>query len=217
MFQAYFLLVLLLHTGPALAQVWKYVDSNGLMHFTNQPVSQAELIITAYIAKHPQEPLAGQPDRQTIKILDVIEAKASYKNAQPQLMAAAQTHGVDYALLNAVAATESAFNPNAVSPKGAVGLMQIMPATAEQYGLRSDPGFPLSLKLKEEQVNIQIGTRLLADLSRRYPGRLDLVLAAYNAGQGAVSRAGHQIPNYRETQDYVRKVMAVYQVLQSRR
>jgi soluble lytic murein transglycosylase-like protein len=123
---------------------------------------------------------------------------------------------LDYALVKAVTATESAFNPNAISHKGAVGLMQIMPATAAQYGVRSEPGVSVTQKLKAPDVNIQIGTRLLADLFRLYPDRIDLVLAAYNAGQGAVSRAGHQIPNYRETQNYVRKVLAVYKVLQSR-
>jgi soluble lytic murein transglycosylase-like protein len=71
-------------------------------------------------------------------------------------------------------------------------------------------------KLKEPGLNIQVGTRHLAELTRLYPGRMDLVLAAYNAGQGAVSRAGHQIPNYRETQNYVRKVLAMYKLLQTR-
>jgi soluble lytic murein transglycosylase-like protein len=94
--------------------------------------------------------------------------------------------------------------------------MQIMPATATQYGVRPEPGVSISQKLKVPDVNIQVGTRLLADLFRLYPGRVDLVLAAYNAGQGAVSRAGNQIPNYRETQNYVRKVLAVYKILQSR-
>jgi soluble lytic murein transglycosylase-like protein len=156
------------------------------------------------------------PEDQALRTLNFVESRAGYKDTQAQLMAAAQTHGLDYALVKAVTATESAFNPNAVSHKGAVGLMQIMPATAAQYGVRSEPGVSVTQKLKVPDVNIQVGTRLLADLFRLYPDRIDLVLASYNAGQGAVSRAGHQIPNYRETQHYVRKVLAVYNVLKSR-
>jgi soluble lytic murein transglycosylase-like protein len=160
--------------------------------------------------------LGALPEDQALRTLNFVESQTTYKDTQAQLMAAAQTHGLDYALVKAVTATESAFNPNAVSHKGAVGLMQIMPATATQYGVRPEPGVSISQKLKVPDVNIQVGTRLLADLFRLYPGRVDLVLAAYNAGQGAVSRAGNQIPNYRETQNYVRKVLAVYKILQSR-
>lgn len=203
---------------PAAAQVWKYVDDQGVTHFTNQPVDQGLLIIAADPA--PTKSIAPDPgalpDDQALRMLNFVESRASYKDTHAQLMAAAQTHGLEYALVKAVTATESAFNPNAISHKGAVGLMQIMPATAAQYGVRSEPGLSVVQKLKEPHVNIQVGTRLLADLFKLYPGRVDLVLASYNAGQGAVSRAGHQIPNYRETQNYVRKVLAVYKILQTR-
>lgn len=204
--------------APASAQVWKYVDDQGVTHFTNEPVAQGLLIIAADPKPANRGPadLGPLPEDQALRTLNFVESQASYKDTQAQLMAAAQTHGLDYALVKAVTATESAFNPNAISHKGAVGLMQIMPATAAQYGVRSEPGVSVTQKLKVPDVNIQIGTRLLADLFRLYPDRIDLVLAAYNAGQGAVSRAGHQIPNFRETQHYVRKVLAVYKVLKSR-
>ena len=208
--------------APASAQVWKYVDDQGVTHFTNEPVAQGLLIIAADPKPTSRSPgpspadLGTLPEDQALRTLNFVESRAGYKDTQAQLMAAAQTHGLDYALVKAVTATESAFNPNAVSHKGAVGLMQIMPATAAQYGVRSEPGVSVTQKLKVPDVNIQVGTRLLADLFRLYPDRIDLVLASYNAGQGAVSRAGHQIPNYRETQHYVRKVLAVYNVLKSR-
>ena len=204
--------------APASAQVWKYVDDQGVTHFTNEPVAQGVLIIAgdAKPVSRGAPDLGALPEDQALRTLNFVESKSNYKDTQAQLMAAAQTHGLDYALVKAVTATESAFNPNAISHKGAVGLMQIMPATAAQYGVRSEPGVSVAQKLKAPDVNIQVGTRLLADLFRLYPDRIDLVLAAYNAGQGAVSRAGHQIPNYRETQNYVRKVLAVYKVLQSR-
>lgn len=208
----------LLLAAPASAQVWKYVDDQGVTHFTNEPVAQGLLIIAADPKPANRGPadLGPLPEDQALRTLNFVESQASYKDTQAQLMAAAQTHGLDYALVKAVTATESAFNPNAISNKGAVGLMQIMPATAAQYGVRSEPGVSVTQKLKVPDVNIQVGTRLLADLFRLYPDRIDLVLAAYNAGQGAVSRAGHQIPNFRETQHYVRKVLAVYKVLKSR-
>lgn len=203
---------------PSWAQVWKYVDDQGVTHFTNEPVAKGLLIIAGETQPAPPEvaDLGVLPEEQARRTLNFVESQNSYKVNQAQLKAAAQTHGVDYALVKAVTATESAFNPQAVSHKGAVGLMQIMPATAAQYGVRSEPGISVVQKLKEPGINIQVGTRHLADLTRLYPGRMDLVLAAYNAGQGAVSRAGHQIPNYRETQNYVRKVLAIYRILQTR-
>jgi soluble lytic murein transglycosylase-like protein len=203
---------------PGLAQVWKYVDDQGVTHFTNQHVAQGVLIIAADTPTGTPNvtDLGVVPEDQARRALNFVESRSGYKDNQAQLMAAAQTHGVDYALAKAVTATESAFNPQAVSHKGAVGLMQIMPATAAQYGVRSEPGISVVQKLKEPGINIQVGTRLLADLTRLYPGRMDLVLAAYNAGQGAVSRAGHQVPNYQETQNYVRKVLAMYNLLQTR-
>jgi soluble lytic murein transglycosylase-like protein len=203
---------------PCVAQVWKYVGDQGVTHYTNQPVAKGLLIIAAETPAAPPNvsDLGVLPEDQARRTLHFVESRSGYKDNQAQLMAAAQTHGVDYALVKAVTATESAFNPQAVSHKGAVGLMQIMPATAAQYGVRSEPGLSVVQKLKEPGINIQVGTRHLADLTRLYPGRMDLVLAAYNAGQGAVSRAGHQIPNYRETQNYVRKVLAMYKLLQTR-
>ena len=203
---------------PSLAQVWKYVDDQGITHFTNEPVAKGLLIIAGETptAAPIVADLGVLPEDQARRTLNFVESRSSYKENQAQLMAAAQTHGVDYALVKAVTATESAFNPQAVSHKGAVGLMQIMPATAAQYGVRPEPGMSVVQKLKEPGLNIQVGTRHLAELTRLYPGRMDLVLAAYNAGQGAVSRAGHQIPNYRETQNYVRKVLAIYKLLQTR-
>ena len=200
--------------APASAQVWKYVDANGTTHFTNEPVPNALIVIPGDAKTSPD--LGVLREDQARRTLSFVESQSSYNEVRPHLLAAAKTHGVEPDLIKAVAATESAFNPQAVSHKGAVGLMQIMPATANQYGVKAEPGRPLLQKLKEPAVNIEIGTRYLADLTRLYPDRLDLVLASYNAGQGAVSRAGHQIPNYRETQDYVRKVLAIYKVLQKR-
>jgi soluble lytic murein transglycosylase-like protein len=113
---------------------------------------------------------------------------------------AARRHGVDPDLVLAVAGIESAFQPRAVSPKGAQGLMQLMPATARDLGVK-DPLDPVA--------NLDGGTRYLRDLIALYEGDLTKALAAYNAGPGAVAR--HQgVPPYKETQDYVKKVLRRY-------
>ena len=146
----------------------------------------------------------------------VLQSNPTYQQVHAQLSDASTAYGVDLNLIKAVAASESAFNPNAVSPKGAVGLMQVMPATARQYGVMAEPGATVARKLTNPELNIHTGTKYLSYLLRLYGGRVELALAAYNAGEGAVLKAGNQIPDYKETQDYVRKVLAVYKVLQTR-
>lgn len=204
----------------AQADVWKYVDENGVTHFTNQPPSKdVQLVIRSDVSavRMAQPPESqGSPDAAAHRTVAVMHASPSYQAVQNSLTAASVSHGVDYELLKAVVAAESAFNPRAVSHKGAVGLMQIMPATARRYGVQSEPGVSISSKLTDPEVNIRTGTRYLADLLRMFGGQTELAVAAYNAGEGAVMRAGNRIPNYKETQAYVKKVMAVYRVLQVR-
>jgi len=113
---------------------------------------------------------------------------------------AAERHNVDPALVRAVIETESHWNPGAMSRKGAVGLMQLIPTTAQRFGA-SDAFNP--------KQNVDAGVRYLRRLLERYRGNLDLALAAYNAGEGAVDRA-NGIPSYRETRDYVRRVQEAY-------
>lgn len=113
---------------------------------------------------------------------------------------AAERHHVDPALVRAVIETESNWNPSAVSRKGAVGLMQLIPTTAQRFGV-NDAFNP--------KQNIDGGVQYLKALLERYNGNLDLALAAYNAGEGAVDRA-HGVPMFRETQLYVQKVQSAY-------
>ena len=125
---------------------------------------------------------------------------------------AAHDYAVELPLLKAVMAAESGFNPGAVSPKGAVGLMQVMPATAERYGLQADKRRSVSDKLADPKTNIRLGARYLRDLMRLFPDQLALVLASYNAGEGAVQKYRNRVPPYPETQNYVKLVTQFYQL-----
>jgi soluble lytic murein transglycosylase-like protein len=136
---------------------------------------------------------------------EVLEAPAEPEGRPRDLRglaeAAAKRHGLDPALVLAVVGVESAFRADAVSPKGAQGLMQLMPATAAALGV-ADPFDP--------EQNLEGGARHLRDLVAQYGGDLTRALAAYNAGAGAVSRY-RGVPPYRETREYVRKVLRRYQ------
>jgi soluble lytic murein transglycosylase-like protein len=132
-----------------------------------------------------------------------LGAKARFDGVVGQ---AAGAYGIDSALLHAVISVESGYNPAAVSPKGARGLMQLMPKTAQRYGVANslDPA-----------QNVDGGARYLRDLLKQFDSDLPLVLAAYNAGENAVVRHGNQIPPYRETANYVPKVLAYYEQYQA--
>jgi hypothetical protein len=110
-------------------------------------------------------------------------------------------HGVDPYLIFCVMEQESHFNSRALSPKGARGLMQLMPGTAARFGVR---------KASDPAQNIAGGTRYLKELMGRFNGRIDLVLAGYNAGEGAVMKFGHRVPPYRETRNYVKRISYRY-------
>jgi hypothetical protein len=110
-------------------------------------------------------------------------------------------HGVDPYLIFLVMEQESHFNPRALSPKGARGLMQLMPGTAARFGVR---------RPHDPAQNISGGTRYLRELLNRFNNRVDLVLASYNAGEGAVIKFGHRVPPYRETRNYVKKISYRY-------
>ncbi len=149
--------------------------------------------------------LADQPRRHTLLPEGPnLEAQRRFLNNLPfgsALATAAERHEVDGLLLAAVVQTESRFVPTAVSPRGAVGLMQVLPATGEMYGAGD---------LSDPHVNLDVGSRYLRQLLRDYDGDLELALAAYNAGPATVERYGG-MPPFRETQDYVRRVLRLYE------
>jgi hypothetical protein len=202
------LLVLCLFPLAARADIWGFVDSKGVAHFASERLDERyELFFRGderFDTSRGVSPVAHTPRAVAVP------------TAPPKLLAffeVSPRHGIDYDLLQALIATESGFDARAVSPKGAVGLMQLIPATAERYGVSGDAKTPVQQKLTDPRTNIRAGSRYLRDLINMFPGQLELALAAYNAGEGAVQRAGNRIPNYKETQNYVRTVMQLYTML----
>lgn len=215
------LAALLLAAGllpAAQAEVWGYVDGKGVAHFAAEKMDDRYELF--YRGNESFDTAAGVPTPRPVavpsappKLVAFFEISPSYKQVKHHLREASRQHGIDYELLKAVIATESGFDSQAVSPKGAVGLMQVMPATAMRYGVVADAKNPVEKKLTDPKTNIRAGARYLRYLLDMFPGRLELALAAYNAGEGAVQRAGNKIPNYKETQNYVKTVMQLYGVL----
>ncbi|MBX9872146.1 MAG: lytic transglycosylase domain-containing protein [Burkholderiaceae bacterium] len=206
------LAMLLLGQGAARADVWAYVNEQGVVHFAAEQLDERYELYFSDAA--PEESTrAGPVPLAPTRLHAFFEISPDYKAVRHLLREAAREHGIDYALLQALIATESGFEADAVSPKGAVGLMQLMPATARGYGLVDQKRRPVARQLTDARTNIRIGSLHLARLLKKFPEQPELALAAYNAGLGAVRRAGNEIPPYRETQNYVRTVLALYAVL----
>ncbi len=177
----------LLVTNEVLADIYKFVDNDGRVYYTDKPTNSSykRIIRTRALNYSAALPFMGTNKK---KFADLITD-------------AANRHQVDPKLLHAVIQAESAYNATAISSAGAVGLMQLMPDTARRYGVvdRNSP-----------DQNIDGGTRYLKDLLRLFDSNLNLVVAAYNAGENAVIRHNNSIPPYPETQNYVKTVLALY-------
>ncbi|OUM01054.1 lytic transglycosylase domain-containing protein [Variovorax sp. JS1663] len=222
----FLLLALCAWLSPAHASdIFGYIDEKGTAHFASEKLDERYQLFfrggQAFDTAQGIGPLArgragaidGKVPRASQSLLALFEASPSYKPAQKALREAAQRHDIDYELLQALVATESGFDAQAVSPKGALGLMQLMPATAQRYGVGPDKRGSIEKKLFDPSINIGAGARYLRDLIAMFPDDISLALAAYNAGEGAVQRAGNKIPNYRETQNYVKTVLQLYAYL----
>lgn len=201
----------LLGQSPAQADVWAFMDDDGYTHFSTERVDARYTLYFYNPEVHQSDVISQQKERA--KLLSFFEKSPGYQKAQPLMQAAALAHGVEYELLQALVATESGFDAKVVSPRGAVGLMQLMPITASEYGLPADPP-QLSVKqLLQPETNIDVGTRYLRDLLQKFAGRIDLALAAYNAGVSTVRQAGDKVPPYKETQAFVKTVMQLHAAL----
>ncbi len=181
-------LAVLCAASAASAQVYMGTASNGTVVLSNHGGVDAPLLLLA----PEEEPKAAAGADDAGKPPPPLPLSG-------EIRAAAQRHALPESLLAAVIAVESGFNPKAVSPKGAKGLMQLMPETARRFGVKD---------IFAVQENIDGGAAYLRWLLTQFDNDLQLALAAYNAGEGAVARAGRRIPAYAETQDYVAKVLA---------
>ena len=175
--------IMILAAPPLKADIFMYIDKEGVIHFTNVPTSSAT-DYKVYIKEKPNK-------------IYKIYSNNKYDNL---IMEASKKHGISFSLLKAIIKTESDFNPRAVSKRGALGLMQIMPKTLKELSVR-DPFDPWE--------NIMGGTRYFKKMLVRFHGKISLSLAAYNAGPTAVDQY-KTIPPYRETRNYVEKVMKHY-------
>jgi len=181
---------------PAEAQIAKVVDDSGRHFWVNaEPPATLKLSATAKI-----QPALYMPQPATLTGRTRPSFGLDREGAEQLVREAAERHRIDPALVRAVIETESGWNAAARSHKGAIGLMQLIPTTAQRFGA-NDAYSP--------QQNVDAGVRYLKTLLQRYDGNLDLALAAYNAGEGAVDRA-HGVPAFRETRDYVQKVQNAY-------
>ena len=168
--------------APAHAQIYSWRDANGHLVLSDRPTG-------------PVEHTYPVPNAESVRATRPVGVERG-RRYDDLIAEQARLNGVRTDLVRAVVQVESAFNPNAKSPKGAVGLMQLMPSTIQQFGVRN----PLN-----PADNIRAGVAYLRQLLNRYQDE-ELALAAYNAGPGAVDKHGQSVPPYRETEQYVSRI-----------
>jgi soluble lytic murein transglycosylase-like protein len=173
------------------ADVYKRTDAQGRVYYTDEPKKGFKY----------KRIIRTRPKNYSRAFKNMTKNKKKYS---PMIVAAAAKYKVDEKLIHSVIQTESAYDEKAISSAGAVGLMQLMPATAKRYGVSNR---------KNAKQNIDGGTHYLKDLTKLFNSNLKLVLAGYNAGEGAVKKYHNSIPPYPETQNYVRKVLKLYKDL----
>jgi len=200
--------------GAAQAALWGYVDAAGVAHVARAPLTgQYGLLLGEPGDAFGDE--AGRVPGKTdgsLNLLTWLDIAPEVKSIQPILREAAAQHGVDMELLKALITVESGYKRDAVSARGAIGLMQLTPETANRYASAAELRRPAVQRLFDARVNVQTGARMLADLIRRF-GRIDAALAAWNAGEGAVQRNGGRMPAIDETQAHVHLVLELYWAL----
>jgi hypothetical protein len=197
----------LLSPTAAWADLYGYVDDEGQVHFAHEQIdSRYQLFVKGETQREFQlsTELKYLPATSRLEdhiIFKRIQKTPNVKKYEALIQRESRLQQLDPALVKAVIAVESAYDPGAVSSKGAIGLMQLIPATADRYGIKviADPG-----------SNIGGGTRYLKDLLGMFGGNLSLALAGYNAGEGAVRQYNNAIPPYPETRQYVKLVMQFY-------
>ena len=190
---------LFLFSSQARADIYRYVDPRGTVHFTDKPSHPGYKLFMRSEAQ-PAAPTGLAEARAALRARPASKRSSGSREFSPLVHEASERWGVSPALVHAVITAESNYDPEALSRAGAMGLMQLMPATATEFGVVNpfDPG-----------QNIGGGVRYLKRLLTRYDHKVELALAAYNAGPGAVDRYGQNVPPYRETRDYVQRITKV--------
>ena len=182
----------LLGAQAVYAQMYKFTDESGVTHYTNvKPVGRADVTVFNFPC-YASDPKCRQLDWESVPL--------NRRAFADEIEAAAEVFAVDDALIRAIIHAESAYQPGALSPKGAQGLMQLMPATQRELEV---------VDVYDPVDNIAGGTRYLAGLLEEFGNDVELATAAYNAGPGAVREHGG-VPPYAETQEYVRRVRILY-------
>jgi len=179
---------------PVSADIYKYRDAEGRIYFSDEPMRGNYKLLQRF-------GMNGQVRKKGRSKVNYAAAEVNKQRFTPLIETVAEETLIRPELLHAIIRAESAYDPDAVSHKGAVGLMQLMPGTAQRYGV-SDRRNP--------QQNLRGGATYFRDLLIQFDYDLKLAIAAYNAGENAVIRSGNKIPNYRETQNYVAKVLRFY-------
>lgn len=198
----FLLTVLSLCTANARAEIWGFVDENGEAHMADRKIdSRYHLFQRGNEVNNSQEPTVAPTSGKLPNANPVRIAERHVEPYRKLVASAAAETRVDPKLLHAIISVESGYQPKAVSPKGAVGLMQVMPGTGARFGVR---------QLANPKENIKAGARYVKFLLGMFNNNLPLVIAAYNAGEGAVQKYRNRIPPYRETQNYVARVLASY-------
>lgn len=188
--------------GAAHARVYGFIDEQGVAHFSNVPNDKRYKVFMR--TRDDARPRAAGGTANADNRLAATGKRVSLRRQayRTQIADIALALRLDAALVHAVITVESGYNPKARSDKGAMGLMQLMPDTARRYCVK-DPYDPAQ--------NLRGGVQYLRDLLVRYKNDVKLALAAYNAGEGAVAKHGNRIPPYPETQEYVPRVMGLYE------
>lgn len=196
----------------AQADVYSMVDADGQVRFSNVP-DDARYKLYMRDRSTP----AGKAGRVRVTLDKrlpggglLVAPALQRRPYHDHVLAAAKAHHLDPALIHAVIRAESNYSPTALSAKGAIGLMQVMPATGMRFGVSAKA-------LRQPDTNIRIGTQYLAWLLERFDGDVELALAGYNAGENAVLRYGQRIPPYAETRAYVPRVLSYYEQLRGNR
>jgi hypothetical protein len=180
----FFSFIIIISGNIAHADIYKYVDNEGVLHLTNVPsIPKAK-----YVLVLKEKRIIFQPDIDVNRYDQIIKK-------------AAEKFRIDAALIKAIIKAESNFDHQAISRVGAQGLMQLMPATAS--ALQVENAF-------HPENNIEGGVRYLRYLLNNYRGNITLTLAAYNAGEGTVAKYNNHVPPYRETQNYIKRVLSYY-------